>query len=289
LLVVDPEVMKNKELRASLFSMFQPSPLQQKVLQPAGMVMIQDKPGWQISDSGKEENYLILTLRTGCITSKSKKIAIHFDNSFDSKYISHNVAGMVRGTENPDSVVLFTAHYDHLGMMGSVVHPGANDNASGVAMIMDLARYYAANPPSWTVGFVAFTGEEAGLLGSFHYVSEPLIPLEQTKLVVNLDIVGSGSEGITMVNGSVYPDDFARLEALNKTDSLLTQVKIRGESPNSDHHPFHAAGVKSFFIYTMGKECSEYHNIYDRPGDFPFTKYRELFTLLTRFVSTYML
>jgi len=288
LLVIDPAILTDKELRPAFVSLFRPSAQVPFPLKPAGIVMIQDKPGWQISDSGKEEAYLVLTVRTGCIHPKSKKVKVHFDNSFDRKYISNNVAGMVRGTTKPDSLVLFTAHYDHLGMMGSVVHPGANDNASGVAMIMDLARHYAANPPAWSVGFIAFTGEEAGLLGSFHYVAEPLRPLEHTKLVINLDMVGTGSEGITLVNGSVYPEDFARLEALNGKDSLLAQVKMRGESPNSDHHPFHAVGVKSFFIYTMGQEFKEYHNIYDRPGDLPLTRYRELFTLLTRFVSTYM-
>lgn len=288
LLVIDPAIVSDKELRPWFLKLFWLTAETQSPLRPAGIVVIQDKPGWQISDSGKETAYLVLTVKTGCINKKSKRLTINFDSSFDRKYISQNVAGMVRGTTYPDSVVLFTAHYDHLGMMGSVVLPGANDNASGVAMIMDLARYYAANPPAWTVGFIAFTGEEAGLLGSFHYADKPLIPLANTRLVINLDMVGTGSEGITLVNGSVYPDDFARLESLNAIDSLLPAVNMRGESPNSDHHPFHAAGVKSFFIYTMGQEFREYHNIYDRPEDLPLTRYNELFKLLTRFVASYM-
>ncbi len=289
LIVLDPRIVDDKGMRDFFLSLFWMNNNKGYFrMNHEGIVILKDKPGWQISDSGKEADYIVLTVRTGCITKESREVTVSFASKYEPAYKSNNVIGMVRGTEYPDSFIVFTAHYDHLGMMGKTIIPGANDNASGTAMITDLARHYAANPPKWSVAFMAFTGEEAGLIGATHYTSEPLFPLENIRLLINLDMVGTGSEGITMVNGSFYPDDFALLDSLNRVYEFLPEVKIRGESANSDHHPFHARGVKAFFIYTMGKEFSEYHNIYDKPEDLPLTKYREVFTLLTRFAGEYM-
>src|SRR4030095_9120627 len=108
-----------------------------------------------------------------------------------------NVLGMVPGTLYPDSFIVFTAHYDHLGRMGKkALFPGANDNASGSAMIIDLARYYAqpANRPKCSLLFIAFAGEEAGLIGSRYYTENPILPLEQIKFLINLDLMGNGEE-----------------------------------------------------------------------------------------------
>jgi len=99
-------------------------------------------------------------------------------------------------------------------------------------------------------------------------------------------MVGSGSEGITVVNATLYQDDFEKLVEINEQNDLLAEVKSRGESCNSDHCPFYQKGVPSVFIYTRGKECMEYHTMTDRPENLPFTEYDDLFTLLTEFVKT---
>ncbi len=282
-MVIDPRVVEDTAMKGLYQSIFW-----NNLLKAGGMIRLQDKPGWHISDSGAESDYLVLTIRKDKLSRKSRQVAVRFNSHFEPCYESNNVIAMVEGKEYPDSFIVFTAHYDHLGMMGDVVIPGANDNASGTAMILDLARHYAANPPRWSVVFIAFTGEEAGLIGSRHFTENPMIPLENIALLVNFDMVGTGSEGITMVNGAVFKEDFRLLDSLNRVYRLVEQVKARGESPNSDHHPFYAKGVKAFFIYTMGKEFTEYHNIYDRPEDLPLTAYKEVFVLISRFADQYM-
>lgn len=287
LVMVDPKIITDSETRSIYRNLFwgERSAFSRP---PAGMVWITEKPGWYLSDSGGESDYVVVTMRDGAVTKKSRKLELKFTSHFEPEYTSHNVIGYIPGRLYPDSFIVYTAHYDHLGMMGKVIIPGANDNASGTAMIIDLARHYSVNPPAYSVAFMAFTGEEAGLLGSSHYVSSPFFPLENIRVLINLDMVGSGSEGITLVNGSIFKEDFAVIDSLNSVHSFLSQVKARGESANSDHYPFFAKGVTSFFIYTMGDEFREYHNIYDRPESLPLTRYEELFRLLTTYTDHIM-
>jgi Zn-dependent M28 family amino/carboxypeptidase len=103
--------------------------------------------------------------------------------------------------------------------------------------------------------------------------------------VINLDLVGSGSEGIKVVNGTVFQNAFQQLKEINSYHHLLVDVRARGEAANSDHYPFYTAGVKSFFIYTLGDESGEYHTINDLPQNVPYTVYNQLFTLLTLFIA----
>jgi Zn-dependent M28 family amino/carboxypeptidase len=199
------------------------------------------------------------------------------------------VVAYIKGSVKPDSFLVFSAHYDHLGKMGPALFPGANDNASGTSMILDLARYYnlPENKPRYSIAFMAFSGEEAGLLGSTHYVSEPLFPLKSIRFLINLDMVGTGSKGIKVVNGASFEKEFNILSDINKAKGYLADVGKRGPSAHSDHHPFFEKGVPAVFIYTTGDEFKEYHNIYDVPEKLPFTKYEALFHLLTDFVNTF--
>jgi aminopeptidase YwaD len=288
LLVIDPRIVAEKTLRDFYMSLYLGDPRQFRRSGPAGIVVIEDKPIWHISDSGFESKYLVIKIKSGSIHPQSKNLEINFSNQYNRRYQSNNVIGMVPGTAHPDSFIVFTAHYDHLGMMGEVMIPGANDNASGTAMILDLARHYGLNPARYSIAFMAFTGEEAGLIGSTFYAANPLFPLTHIKALINLDMVGTGSDGITLVNGGVFPDDYQILDSLNRTYQFLPEVKNRGESANSDHHPFYAKKVKAFFIYTMGKEHQEYHNIYDLAERLPLTGYEGLFRLLTKFADQYM-
>ena len=84
---------------------------------------------------------------------------------------SQNVICQVRGTEQPDSVVIVSAHYDHLGMQGDSRFPGANDNASGTSMLLSMVEYFVRKPQAYTMVFIAFGAEETGLIGSNYYVN----------------------------------------------------------------------------------------------------------------------
>jgi Zn-dependent M28 family amino/carboxypeptidase len=78
--------------------------------------------------------------------------------------------------------------------------PGANDNASGISLLMNLAKYYAANPQEYSIGFICFAGEEAGLVGSHYFTENPLVSLKKVRFLLNTDLAGTGEEGITVVN-----------------------------------------------------------------------------------------
>ncbi len=213
-----------------------------------------------------------------------KKITINVKNKFIKKYQTQNVIGFIEG-KNTDSLIVLVAHYDHLGMMGSkTIFPGANDNASGIAMLLNLATYYKINKPNYTTAFMAFGGEERGLLGAKHFVENPLFKLSKIKFLINFDISGTGDDGIQVVNGSIYKDRFNRLSQINTEQSLLKQVKIRGAACNSDHCMFHMKKVPCFFIYTLGG-IKAYHDIYDKAETLPLTEFEDYYTLLTLFIN----
>lgn len=246
------------------------------------IILTDDKLTW----SGSTRQYLRPTFTVKNDTTKGpiKYVTVNLQNEFIDRYKSQNVVGYVEG-ENTDSLVVFTAHYDHLGMMGSnTVFPGANDNASGIAMLLNLAKHYASNRPKYNTAFIAFGGEELGLLGSQHFVEKPLFDLEKVKFLINFDISGTGDEGIQVVNGSVYQDQFDRLKKINDDQNLLPEVKIRGAACNSDHCMFDAKNVPSFFIYTLGG-IQAYHDIYDKAQTLPLTEFEDYFRLMVRFVD----
>lgn len=253
-------------------------------------ILTEKTPYWHVSNGGNIANTTWLKIRKEKVPDDAKKIKIKVKNKFKANHQTQNVIGFVVGSKYPDNYFVFIAHYDHLGMMGNqTYYPGANDNASGTAMVLDLARHYSLpeNKPEYSIVFILLSGEEAGLYGSKYFVDNPLFPLEDIKLVVNLDMVGSGSDGITVVNGTLYDTLMQKMQSINNENQFLKDIKLRGESCNSDHCPFYLQGVKSVFIYTRGKELVEYHTIADKLDNFPFTAYDGLFGLLTGLVKSY--
>jgi len=221
--------------------------------------------------------------------ANAKQISLNILADFEKIHRTQNVIAYVEGTEFPDSFLVFTAHFDHLGKMGSeVIFKGANDNASGVTMLLNLAKYYSMpeNRPKFSIAFIAFAGEEPGLEGSFHYVQHPVFPLQSIRFLVNLDILGTGDDGITVVNGAVHEQEFNWLTAINVEHSYLPQVKKRGKAAISDHYPFSEVGVPCFYIYTMGG-IQAYHDVYDVPETMPLTEFEDIFRLLTKFTAKF--
>ncbi|MBS1636205.1 MAG: M28 family peptidase [Bacteroidetes bacterium] len=215
-----------------------------------------------------------------------KDMEVMIDNVEIPAYKNQNIAGYVKGTQHPDSFIVFTAHYDHLGGMGANTYfPGANDNASGVSLVLNLARYYKKHPARYSVAFILFAGEEAGLLGSRYYTEHPLFPLNKIKFLTNLDLLGTGNDGIMVVNATVFKPQFEKLKAINDEQKLVTQIKQRGKAANSDHYWFAEKGVPCFFIYTMGG-IQAYHDVYDVAGTLPLTDYVDVFKLLVAFGNT---
>ncbi len=218
--------------------------------------------------------------------SDIKKVSFSIKTRLEQQYQAYNIIGYVRGTSKTDSSIVFTAHYDHLGGIGDKVYfPGANDNASGVAMLMELAHWYQQNPSKYNITFIAFGAEEAGLIGSQYFTKNSLFPLNTIKVLFNLDLFATGEEGITVVNGSEFTEDFNLMKKANQQNEYLVDITARGAAANSDHYFFYTKGVKSFFFYLRG-DWSHYHDIFDAPP-VPLSKFEESFKFLVEIEKAY--
>jgi Zn-dependent M28 family amino/carboxypeptidase len=177
------------------------------------------------------------------------------------------------------------AHYDHLGKIGtSTLFPGANDNASGTAFMLELAAWFSKKPLPWSLLFIAFSAEEAGLQGSRYLVQHPPVPLSRIRFVMNLDLIGFGDKGATVVNGTVHEKEFRRLVSINSSKGYLPEIKARGKAANSDHYPFSEMGVPAFFLYTLGGP-GHYHDISDRAETVTFSGFINTFGLVRDFLE----
>jgi hypothetical protein len=185
--------------------------------------------------------------------------------------VTANVVGVLPGTDPRlrEEAIVVGAHYDHLGHGGEgslapdsvAVHPGADDNASGTAAMMGLARAFATAGAPRTLVFVAFGAEEMGLLGSARYVRQPAVPLERTVLMVNLDMVGRLGDGRLYVGG-VDSGTGLRAIAGDAARALGLASEMRGDPyAPSDHTSFYAAHCPVLFLFTGA------HADYHRPGD----------------------
>tara|TARA_R110002096_G_scaffold28336_4_gene85883 strand:+ start:597 stop:1877 length:1281 start_codon:yes stop_codon:yes gene_type:complete len=227
----------------------------------------------------------IFTVSTEAFNEELINVEVELKNKFYKEYKTQNILGYIEGT-NTDSLIVLVAHYDHLGMMGKkATFNGANDNASGVAMLLSTAKYYAQNKPKYSTAFIAFGAEELGILGSKYFTENPLFELSRIKFLVNFDLTGTGEEGIQVVNGSVYQEKFNQLKKINADHNLLAEVKIRGAACNSDHCMFDRKDVPSFFIYTLGG-IKAYHDIYDRLETLPLTEFEDYYRLILLFVES---
>jgi len=238
------------------------------------------------SVSQKTANYCEIKLLNNSTFSDIKTAEVNIENKLLTKYLCKNICAYINGKDiKNDTAIMLTAHYDHLGMMGSKTYfPGANDNASGVSMLLNLVKYYTQHPPNYKTVFVFFSGEEAGLLGSKYFVDNSPIELSKIKFLINLDLLGTGDEGITVVNATEFKPQFELLKKINADKNYLPLVKPRGKAHNSDHYWFTEKAVPSFFIYTMGG-IKAYHDVYDIAKTLPLTKYKAVFNLLTDFVE----
>ena len=227
----------------------------------------------------------VIELLNDSFPNELKNLDLIFENKFIPNFKCQNLCGYIKGKQQPDSFIVFTAHYDHLGAMGKqAFFPGANDNASGVSVLLNLMKYYKKNPSKYSVAFIFFSGEEAGLLGSKYYSEHPLFPLSSIKFLTNMDLLGTGDDGIMVVNATVFKEQFQKLNTINVEKKYVKQIKQRGKAANSDHYWFTEKGVPSFFIYTMGG-IQAYHDINDIEKTLPLTDYIDVCKLLMEFVE----
>ena len=267
---------------------------------PAPRVPVQ---GWISGDAAaalfKAAGQDLAKLRAAAGKRGFKPVALGATASLDLKSSSvekssRNVIGMLPGSETPDEAVVYMAHWDHLGTHegeqaadggGDNIYNGAVDNATGVAAILELAEAFrkSKTPPKRSLLFLAVTLEESGLLGSKYYVAHPVVPLDKTVAVVNLDAlapIGKARDITVVGKGS------SQLEDLLETAIDKQQRRIVGETNTaagyyfrSDHFNFAKAGVPALYVDSgtdlvdggqaagdaAGKDYTEHR--YHKPGD----------------------
>ncbi|MBD0369959.1 MAG: M20/M25/M40 family metallo-hydrolase [Pyrinomonadaceae bacterium] len=184
-----------------------------------------------------------------------------------------NVVGILEGSDPQlkNEAIVIGAHYDHLGRGGEgslaqkegEVHHGADDNASGVAGMLELARLFSKQRPRRTIVFVAFSGEEEGLLGSNYYVNHPAVPLARTVAMINMDMIGRLKENKLLVGGVGTAQEWRTLigniSASTAQPFALTLTED-GYGP-SDHSSFYAKQIPVLFFWTGT------HADYHKPSD----------------------
>lgn len=214
-----------------------------------------------------------------------REISSSLKSEFIPNQQAKNVIGLIPSKNKKAPYIFITAHYDHLGGIGNQVYfPGASDNASGVATMLSLAKHYVQNPSTYNLVFIAFAAEEVGILGSKYFTEHPTIPLSKIRIVLNLDLMANGEDGITVVNGKVFTKEFDLLKEINEEKQLLPAINSRGKAKNSDHYYFSEKGIPSFFIYTLGKN-KNYHDIFDTYEALEFPKFEEILTLIKEMIK----
>lgn len=202
-----------------------------------------------------------------------------------------NVVGTVRGTARPDDFLLLTAHYDHLGVSNGALHPGADDNASGVAALLQAAAHVAAHPLRHTVVFIAFDGEEQGLQGAKHFVARTPIELKRVRLMINLDMVSRNDASTIFASGTAYHPELKAIVTRAAQGRALT-VKFGHDRPiaeagaeanwtqQSDQGPFHTAGVRT--LYYGVEDHADYHKATDTADRIPRAFFAEVAELVVQ-------
>ena len=180
-----------------------------------------------------------------------------------------NLLGYLPGVERPDTFIVVTAHYDHLGVRGGQIFNGADDNASGVAGLLALADYFSRHRPRHSILFAALDAEEMGLRGASAFIQDPPISLDHVALNINMDMVSRNEKDELFAAGVFhYPilkPYLERVAARSRIHLRFGHDGLRGAGQDwtmsSDHGPFHRAGIP--FVYFGVEDHADYH----RPTD----------------------
>ena len=184
-------------------------------------------------------------------------VDLSVDIQHDTKTV-HNVAAYLPGSTK--EYVVIGAHYDHLGLgdehslapsqIGQI-HPGADDNASGTAGVIELARWFSKQPkPKRGILFLTFAGEELGLLGSSWYVNHPLLPLQNAVAMINMDMIGRIRDGKVYVSGTGTGSTLAKLVNEVKPPAGFTSIFPKTGYGGSDHMSFTTKSVPVLFFFS---------------------------------------
>jgi peptidase M28-like protein len=207
------------------------------------------------------------------------RVRLAWDSS-ETRGLLYNVVASLPGYDHrvTDQTVLIGAHRDHFGRQAGLLFPGADDNASGTAVLLEIARVLATSGarPRRSVLFLSFSGEEESLLGSRLYVSRPSRPLKEAVAMINVDHAGIGNGRLTV--GIAGLEQTIATEA-GRLAGLADQLDLFGFFPGGDHVPFKDAGVPTIALVTSGA-----HPHFHQPSDTPDTLRPEILEAAARYV-----
>lgn len=205
---------------------------------------------------------------------------------------AHNVIGVIEGSDPvlKDENIVIGAHYDHLGRGGDGslaprsgdIHHGADDNASGTAGVLELARIFSAQRSKLkrTLVFIAFGGEEEGLLGSNYYVNHPLVSLDKTVAMINMDMIGRMKDRKLIIGGVGTAKEWRQL--LTNPDSGFELTMTEDGYGPSDHSSFYSKKVPVLFFWTGTH--SDYHKPSDTFDKINYDDEAQILTMVARIV-----
>lgn len=264
------EIAFNKGAVATLFV---PRPNDKNPQKPIGSVMdgkgqhLSNHPMLQIDikvadDILENSGYTLSQLQSKIDESRlpnsldTKNIAyLEVNAEYDAARNTMNVAAMLEGSDPVlrNEYIIIGAHLDHVGCQGNVIYNGANDNASGSAAVLQIARAFSELEIKRSILFILFSNEESGLHGAYHYVNNPIVPLENTIAMLNLDCVSMG-DSIMVGNGLSAPGLW---NIANEMDSVYIDMMVKNtwKGGGADATPFFEKGVKClYFVTTNGYE-----------------------------------
>lgn len=192
-----------------------------------------------------------------------------------------NIIAMVTGTQYPKQFIAISAHYDHLGKKGRHVFYGSDDNSSGVAILLDLARYIHDHPPAYSVVFIATDAEEKGLLGAKEFVKKYG---EKIRININLDMLGRSKKTYYLASSSMR-EKLATQLSLSEVNGMTYKRRHRLKHSQqtidykraSDHYAFARQSID--YVFLTGGSHADYHKVTDTsdkisPEKFSRTAYR---------------
>jgi hypothetical protein len=236
--------------------------------------------------SGKQFNKCIIWADDDNLPQNPKSVKLDIDCHMMNDYLTQNVLGYIPGERKDAEWLVFTAHYDHIGMLGKDLHyPGANDNASGVAMLLNIAEHYSKNSSKYNLAFIAVSGEESGLLGSKYYTENPVFPLEDIKLVLNMDMVADNGDSLYVQFNDEAGPHIKKMESISEKNDLFKAFVREDVSGHSDHFPFTEKNVPAVFFILRGDMNQYYHTPLDDMEHIDTDGFNRLYKIIEFFID----
>lgn len=214
-----------------------------------------------------------------------KEVSVNIEAKMYPRYVAKNIVGWLPGKGETSKYKVLIAHYDHLGIFGKGnIMTGANDNASGAAMMLTLIDYFAKpeNRPDESLMFIFTDGEESNLLGSHFYVKSPLKPLEDCTYLVDMDMVGDNATTLSYV---MTPEDEPLLKELNAKGGYFTGFNKIEFTDYCDFYPFAMKGIPYAYFSVDGiNKDRYYHSPADTYSNFSADRYENCFKLIRDFI-----